>query len=45
VSVVKINALTVPHDRFGEFERRFASREVYLVTARWRSEEDDDGDP
>jgi heme-degrading monooxygenase HmoA len=26
VSVVKINAITVPRDRFGEFERRFASR-------------------
>jgi heme-degrading monooxygenase HmoA len=26
VSVVKINAITVPRDRFDEFERRFASR-------------------
>jgi heme-degrading monooxygenase HmoA len=26
MSVVKINAITVPHDRFGEFERRFATR-------------------
>jgi heme-degrading monooxygenase HmoA len=26
VSVVKINAITVPHERFEEFERRFASR-------------------
>jgi heme-degrading monooxygenase HmoA len=26
VSVVKINAITVPRERFGEFERRFASR-------------------
>jgi heme oxygenase (mycobilin-producing) len=26
MSVVKINAITVPRDRFGEFERRFASR-------------------
>jgi heme-degrading monooxygenase HmoA len=26
MSVVKINAITVPHDGFGEFERRFATR-------------------
>ena len=26
MSVVKINAITVPKDRFDEFERRFASR-------------------
>jgi heme oxygenase (mycobilin-producing) len=26
VSIVKINAITVPRDRFDEFERRFASR-------------------
>jgi len=26
VSVVKINAITVPRDRFEDFERRFASR-------------------
>jgi heme-degrading monooxygenase HmoA len=26
VSIVKINAITVPQDRFEEFERRFASR-------------------
>lgn len=26
VSVVKINAITVPRDRFAEFEERFASR-------------------
>jgi heme-degrading monooxygenase HmoA len=26
VSVVKINAITVPRDRFDEFERRFAAR-------------------
>ncbi len=26
MSVVKINAITVPRRRFGEFERRFASR-------------------
>lgn len=26
MSVVKINAITVPRERFGEFERRFASR-------------------
>jgi heme-degrading monooxygenase HmoA len=26
VSVVKINAITVPRDRFDEFERRFATR-------------------
>ena len=26
MSVVKINAITVPRDRFGEFEERFASR-------------------
>jgi heme-degrading monooxygenase HmoA len=26
VSVVKINAITVPRDRFAEFEQRFASR-------------------
>jgi heme oxygenase (mycobilin-producing) len=26
VSIVKINAITVPRERFGEFERRFASR-------------------
>ena len=26
VSVVKINAITVPRERFDEFERRFASR-------------------
>lgn len=26
MSVVKINAITVPRDRFEEFERRFASR-------------------
>jgi heme-degrading monooxygenase HmoA len=26
VSVVKINAITVPRERFEEFERRFASR-------------------
>ena len=26
MSVVKINAITVPRERFGEFERRFAAR-------------------
>ena len=26
MSVVKINAITVPHERFAEFERRFAGR-------------------
>jgi heme-degrading monooxygenase HmoA len=26
MSVVKINAITVPHERFGEFEQRFAGR-------------------
>ena len=26
MSVVKINAITVPHERFGEFEQRFAAR-------------------
>jgi len=26
VSIVKINAITVPRDRFAEFERRFAAR-------------------
>jgi heme-degrading monooxygenase HmoA len=26
VSIVKVNAITVPRDRFDEFERRFASR-------------------
>jgi heme-degrading monooxygenase HmoA len=26
VTVVKINAITVPRERFGEFEERFASR-------------------
>jgi heme-degrading monooxygenase HmoA len=26
VSIVKINAITVPRERFDEFERRFASR-------------------
>src|SRR5258708_19402661 len=26
MSIVKINAITVPRDRFEEFERRFASR-------------------
>ena len=26
VSIVKINAITVPRDRFVEFERRFATR-------------------
>ena len=26
MSVVKINAITVPRDRFAEFERRFATR-------------------
>ena len=26
MSVVKINAITVPHERFPEFEQRFASR-------------------
>jgi heme-degrading monooxygenase HmoA len=26
VSIVKINAITVPRERFAEFERRFASR-------------------
>ena len=26
MSVVKINAITVPQDRFDEFERRFATR-------------------
>jgi heme oxygenase (mycobilin-producing) len=26
VSIVKINAITVPRDRFDEFERRFATR-------------------
>ena len=26
MSIVKINAITVPRDRFDEFERRFASR-------------------
>ena len=26
MSVVKINAITVPRDRFAEFEQRFASR-------------------
>jgi heme-degrading monooxygenase HmoA len=26
VTIVKINAITVPHERFAEFEERFASR-------------------
>ena len=26
VSIVKVNAITVPRERFGEFERRFAGR-------------------
>ncbi len=26
MSIVKINAITVPRERFGEFERRFAAR-------------------
>jgi heme oxygenase (mycobilin-producing) len=26
VSIVKVNAITVPRERFGDFERRFASR-------------------
>ncbi len=26
MSIVKINAITVPHERFVEFERRFAER-------------------
>jgi heme-degrading monooxygenase HmoA len=26
VSIVKVNAITVPRDRFAEFERRFATR-------------------
>jgi heme-degrading monooxygenase HmoA len=26
MSIVKINAITVPHDRFAEFEHRFATR-------------------
>ncbi|HWF55985.1 MAG TPA: antibiotic biosynthesis monooxygenase, partial [Solirubrobacteraceae bacterium] len=26
MSVVKVNAITVPRERFEEFERRFASR-------------------
>ena len=26
VSIVKVNAITVPRERFAEFERRFASR-------------------
>jgi heme-degrading monooxygenase HmoA len=26
MSIVKINAITVPRERFGEFEQRFASR-------------------
>jgi heme-degrading monooxygenase HmoA len=26
MSIVKINAITVPHEQFGEFEHRFATR-------------------
>ncbi len=26
MSIVKVNAITVPRERFGEFERRFATR-------------------
>jgi heme oxygenase (mycobilin-producing) len=34
VSVVKINAITVPRERFGEFERRFATRAGKVSSAR-----------
>jgi heme-degrading monooxygenase HmoA len=34
VSVVKINAITVPRERFGEFERRFAARAGRVPSAR-----------
>ena len=33
MSVVKINAITVPREHFGEFERRFASRAGRVSTA------------
>jgi heme-degrading monooxygenase HmoA len=33
VSVVKINAITVPRERFAEFEERFASRAGKVETA------------
>jgi heme oxygenase (mycobilin-producing) len=34
VSIVKINAITVPRERFEEFERRFASRAGRVAAAR-----------
>lgn len=33
VSIVKINAITVPRERFEEFERRFASRAGRVAAA------------
>ncbi len=33
MSIVKINAITVPRERFGEFERRFASRAGRVAVA------------
>jgi heme-degrading monooxygenase HmoA len=33
LSIVKINAITVPRDRFEEFERRFASRAGRVASA------------
>jgi heme-degrading monooxygenase HmoA len=33
VSIVKVNAITVPHDRFTEFEQRFANRAGRVSTA------------
>jgi heme oxygenase (mycobilin-producing) len=33
VSIVKINAITVPRERFAEFERRFASRAGRVAAA------------
>ncbi len=33
MSVVKINAITVPRERFAEFERRFAARAGHVTGA------------
>ncbi len=33
MTVVKINAITVPRERFGEFEQRFASRAGRVAAA------------
>lgn len=33
MSIVKINAITVPRERFAEFERRFANRAGHVSSA------------